>query len=652
MEADQTNQQIETQENERLSNSQADTQKIKNIQKYENNDQEYYKEIILKGHTQPVAGIKMEVIMEQMKKSLCKIYMNDKPEGSGFFCLIPFPDESTRLPVLFTNNHVLHEKDIENGKTIKFTLQNDKIKIEIIIDSKRMKYTSEILDTTIIEIKESDKIKINSFLEVDEKIFNSSKVEEDCKNEQIYIIQYPGGKECSYSDGKINRLYKHNIEHYCSTDKGSSGSPILNLFNFKVIGIHKKRTEYDYNEGTLIKIPIEEFIEKFKNMCIDEENIKNENIDLIKINNINEAKIERVGDEIIKNNINMYGNEKNEIVIKVKIGKKDISKEINYLGFNGAINYYKNNARSCSSEEEKEECYNLINNIEKQLSVLNEDNVILYINDKKEEFNKSLYFIPKVSGIYIIKLFFKNKLKCCVGMFFNCSSLIEINLSNFNTEKITDMQSMFQDCKNLKSLDLESFKTVNVTNINRMFLNCSSLLSLDLSSFNTENVSLMNRMFGNCYSLKSINLSSFNTKNVSNMYGMYEGCSSLLSLDLSLFNTQNVTNMSYMFGGNYGGCSSLTKLDLSSFNTENVSYMDWMFSNCSSLTILNLSSFNTKNVSSMESIFENCSSLTELDLSSFNTWKTMLIYPMFKGCSELKICKTSDEKIKYAFDNK
>ena len=50
---------------------------------------------------------------------------------------------------------------------------------------------------------------------------------------------------------------------------------------------------------------------------------------------------------------------------------------------------------------------------------------------------------------------------------------------------------------------------------------------IDLSSFNTTKVTDMSFMLNNCSSLKSIDLSSFNTTNVTDMYDMFYGCSSL-----------------------------------------------------------------------------------------------------------------------------
>ena len=56
-----------------------------------------------------------------------------------------------------------------------------------------------------------------------------------------------------------------------------------------------------------------------------------------------------------------------------------------------------------------------------------------------------------------------------------------------------------------------------------MFYNCSSLNSLNLSNFNTNNVINMKSMFCDCSSLTSLNLSNFNTNNVNDMYGMFSG---------------------------------------------------------------------------------------------------------------------------------
>ena len=68
------------------------------------------------------------------------------------------------------------------------------------------------------------------------------------------------------------------------------------------------------------------------------------------------------------------------------------------------------------------------------------------------------------------------------GMFFECSSLKEINLSNFNTNNVTNMSYMFSECSSLKDLNLSNFNTTNVTNMNYMFDRCSDELKLKIRS--------------------------------------------------------------------------------------------------------------------------------------------------------------------------
>ena len=56
---------------------------------------------------------------------------------------------------------------------------------------------------------------------------------------------------------------------------------------------------------------------------------------------------------------------------------------------------------------------------------------------------------------------------------------------------------------------------------------CTKLEYLDLSNFNTANVMDMENMFSKCRELKEIKgINNFNTGNVKNMLGMFEECNS------------------------------------------------------------------------------------------------------------------------------
>ena len=80
---------------------------------------------------------------------------------------------------------------------------------------------------------------------------------------------------------------ENEIMHKCPTESGSSGAPIINLEKLKVIGIHCG-SKGKLNYGIVLKEPIKEY---FK------------------------IKIEK----------------KNEIIIKVRINKEDLGKEIYFL---------------------------------------------------------------------------------------------------------------------------------------------------------------------------------------------------------------------------------------------------------------------------------------------------------------------------------
>ena len=59
-------------------------------------------------------------------------------------------------------------------------------------------------------------------------------------------------------------------------------------------------------------------------------------------------------------------------------------------------------------------------------------------------------------------------------MFSRCYKLNSIDLSNFNTNNVTNMSDMFSGCKSSNSIDLSNFNTTNVTDMSGMFNNISN----------------------------------------------------------------------------------------------------------------------------------------------------------------------------------
>ena len=263
------------------------------------------------------------------------------------------------------------------------------------------------------------------------------------------------------------------------------------------------------------------------------------------------------------------------------------------------------------------------------------------INFTSNEINNVYYFANSEIIINNITRIWDNPLESTVNMFAECQNIIEINLSNFDSSKVTNMTLMFNKCTSLISLNLSNFNTSSATEMRSMFHTCSKFISLDLSSFNTSNVKTMSYMFQECSSLISLNLSNFDTSNVAEMRSMFYKCSKLNSLDLSNFNTSMVTTMYSMFSG----CESLDKLNLSSFITSRATTMYGMFRKCKSLYSLDLSNFDTSIVESMQNIFEGCSLLKYLNLSNFNALRTTNINCIFSNCLNLEYVDLKFAKI-------
>ena len=199
-----------------------------------------------------------------------------------------------------------------------------------------------------------------------------------------------------------------------------------------------------------------------------------------------------------------------------------------------------------------------------------------------------------------------------------------------------------QKIKNIVELDLSNFDTSQVTDMQFMFSGMSSLTTLDLSNFDTSQVTDMKYMFRDMSSLTTLNLSNFDTSRVTNMEVMFYGMSSLTSLDLSNFDTSQVKYMDYMFSYMF----SLTSLDLSNFDTSQVAYMNSMFSG-TSLTSLNLSNFDTSKVMNMNNMFLNMRNLTSLNLTNLNTSKVTDMEDMFSLSNNY----ASDDKLEKIYVN-
>ena len=211
-------------------------------------------------------------ILDQLMNSVCIIKVKGRL-GTGFFCKIPFRKQT--IKVFMTNYNILNEEDYKENKKLNLSLYDEKESVIIDLEIKRETYFNKNDNITIIELIEEDNI--NNYHELDDNLFQDN-IEINYINKSIYILHYPDGQNANVSYGLINNINKYNINHNCRIDKCSFGSPILNLTNKKVIGMHKE----DYNIGILLKYPLKDFINKIEKK-------------LIKINNVEYRIIKELG---------------------------------------------------------------------------------------------------------------------------------------------------------------------------------------------------------------------------------------------------------------------------------------------------------------------------------------------------------------------
>ena len=454
----------------------------------------------IKGALDPISKEDNIKIINLMETCVCKIH-KQTIYGTGFFIKINY--KSKLMPVLITNNHILSEKDLIINKFITFSLNNDKEFRQIKIDNSRLYFTDKKRDITIIEIKEEID-NINNFLELDDKLNNNHESYNNIySNSSIYIINYPLGKNMILSYGTISEIEKEKINHLCTTDSGSSGSPILLLSNMKVIGIHKgsySDENTNLNAGILINFFIDD-INKNDNLKIKPTE-SNEKVDCQiedKDNLIKERYKKENPLEIKENKYNE--NKINRMILKYDIKQND--KNIKIFG----KQFVENNRKKCKI---------YVEGIEQELRetiFVNE-----YMRNKRQLAVELIETEPIIDMSYLFG-----------GDYFDgCKSLISIEeLDNWNTKYVTNMSHMFNNCESLSYLpDISKWNTSNVTDMNTMFENCISISYLpDISKWDTSNVTNMSYMFQNCKALEYLpDINKWDIRRVNKMNRFSDGC--------------------------------------------------------------------------------------------------------------------------------
>ena len=123
--------------------------------------------------------------------------------------------------------------------------------------------------------------------------------------------------------------------------------------------------------------------------------------------------------------------------------------------------------------------------------------------------------------------------------------------ASFANARPTSCYYWFRACLNLTTIEgIEYLNTEKVTNMKSMFYSCSGLTSLDLSNFNTAKVKNMDYMFNSSSALTTIFVSDkFVMNKVTDSWAMFYGCTNLKGfIDKYDENKKNGTYANYKTG--------------------------------------------------------------------------------------------------------
>ena len=208
-----------------------------------------------------------------ISKGTVKIEFNDW-KASGFF--LKFQRNKGPFHCLLTNQHVITSYMVNNKETItiKYDNENKELKLKLNPTKRIIVCFQDFyeLDVTLVEITKDDKIKEEFYLSP--KVNYNYSFKDFC-GKDIQIVQYPGGNDLSYSEGKITRLYNNDeniFYHSSSTQRGSSGSPVVLKGEHTVLAIHKG-SNLKENAGIFIK----NIVEIMKDYSKKNLNFKNKN---------------------------------------------------------------------------------------------------------------------------------------------------------------------------------------------------------------------------------------------------------------------------------------------------------------------------------------------------------------------------------------
>ena len=340
--------------------------------------------------------------IKKILKSISKVEiinengLNNK-YGIGF--LLNFDIDQEKFYCLMSNEIKIEEDSISN-KTICIHYEDENKKVSLKLDEKE-RYIKSLKeygsDITVFEILNKDDISEDCFLFPELDIINN-----DLINSQIYMIKYEGGgKESTYSRGKLIEINKFELVYIAIKGFNSSRCLIFLENSFNVLGFDKigngdKSKNYGIFISPIINI-IKNDIRKRRNnelqLDVYEEKKGKKPTMILKSKNAMDCGESNEQFDDYSNKNNSVGNRglshylQNTSVEEDKKNEKEVNppppptikidSEIRKLDFNDIIKILQNYSFSFNSD-----CYSNLNNKKNEINeykgVIKDEEIIIY----------------------------------------------------------------------------------------------------------------------------------------------------------------------------------------------------------------------------------------------------------------------------------
>lgn len=231
------------------------------------------------------------------------------------------------------------------------------------------------------------------------------------------------------------------------------------------------------------------------------------------------------------------------------------------------------------------------------------------------------------------------------GAFYNCTSLVSVNLSNATFAAVTTAQYMFLYCANLTSVNMSAATFAACGSIRSMFNGCANLTALNLSAATFAVCISANALFLDCLKLPAVNLRNATFASVTAVTQMFENCEELTTIDLSAATFASLVNAVGMFKN----CPNLYAIDLSAATfaelvTAGTSiWTNGMFSNLTALTSIALPSADFPKLKVASNWFYGCTALQTVTFKQGVTFAALESIDLaFDACTNLTTINNLD----------